>query len=393
MRTSATFFATVAALIAASTCSAAICANTSIGESPINNLGSGLYLGQYQGGLYPNGLNVPPQAHFQAARTAAQNVRPLNTAGLPTQNGKYVLLSIGMSNTTQEFCGGAICRSWSFAGQAASDVAVNHTWLEIVDGAAGGQAAPDWESPAHPNYSRIVNVLQNRGLSESQVQAAWVKLANRNPTVSLPDPAADAFQLKTQLGNIMRTLRTRYPNLRIVYLSSRTYAGYAEGTLNPEPYAYESAFAVKWLIEAQIRQIAGLGIDPAAGDLDPATVAPMLVWGPYLWTDGTTPRSDGLVWNCGDVEADGVHPAQSGEEKVGNMLMDFMLNSPLASPWFARPDPPLAGDLDADEDVDLSDLSMLLSNFGCPSDCSADIDGDDDTDLSDLSRLLANFGR
>ncbi|MFN0137328.1 MAG: hypothetical protein ACKVS9_14590 [Phycisphaerae bacterium] len=372
---------------------AADCADTSTGAIPIIDLGAGQYLGQFAGGLYPGGLNVPPQAHFQAARTAAQNIRPLSPAGLPNPAGKYVMLSIGMSNTTQEFCGGATCRPWSFGGQAATDVAVNHTWLEIVDGAAGGQAAPDWESPTHANYVRINNLLQNRGLSEAQVQAAWVKLANRNPTASLPDPSADAFVLLTQLGNISRTLRTRYPNLKIIYLSSRTYGGYAEGTLNPEPFAYESAFGVKWLIEAQIRQAAGQGIDPRAGDLDPTTVAPMLVWGPYLWTDGTTPRSDGLTWDCVDVEADGVHPSPSGEEKVGDLLLDFMLTSPLAAPWFARPDPPLSGDLDGDEDVDLTDLSRLLSDFGCASACAADVDGDGDTDLSDLSQLLANFGR
>lgn len=51
------------------------------------------------------------------------------------------------------------------------------------------------------------------------------------------------------------------------------------------------------------------------------------------------------------------------------------------------------GDLDADGDIDLSDLSRLLANFGTtvnPPD--GDVDGDGDVDLSDLSRLLARFG-
>ena len=36
------------------------CAGTSTGRIPINDLGAGLYLGAFQGGLYPGGRNTPP---------------------------------------------------------------------------------------------------------------------------------------------------------------------------------------------------------------------------------------------------------------------------------------------------------------------------------------------
>jgi hypothetical protein len=49
------------------------------------------------------------------------------------------------------------------------------------------------------------------------------------------------------------------------------------------------------------------------------------------------------------------------------------------------------GDLDSDNDVDLSDLVILLANFGSTSP-AGDIDGDADVDLTDLTTLLANFG-
>ena len=51
----------------------------------------------------------------------------------------------------------------------------------------------------------------------------------------------------------MNLLKKRYPNVKIVYLSSRIYAGYATTGLNPEPHAFESAFSVRWLVQDQIQ--------------------------------------------------------------------------------------------------------------------------------------------
>jgi hypothetical protein len=53
------------------------------------------------------------------------------------------------------------------------------------------------------------------------------------------------------------------------------------------------------------------------------------------------------------------------------------------------------GDLDGDNDVDLSDLAQLLANYGMTSGATyedGDLDGDGDVDLSDLAALLAVYG-
>ena len=295
------------------------------------------YLG-FEGGLYPGG-NAMPAAQLAAGLARARAIRPLDPSGNPSPAGRYVLLSIGMSNTTQEFCSGGPsgqCASSSFMGQAAADQAVNRSTLAIMNGARGGQTAAAWVSLASPEYVRVRDsVLAPAGLTEQQVQIAWVKVANAQPTTSLPSNSSDAFTLVSQMGTIARTLKQRYPNLQQIFFSSRIYAGYATTTLNPEPYAYESGFAVKWVVQAQIDQMQqGRIVDTHAGDLDYRTVAPWVAWGPYLWGRGLTPRSDGLVWATTDLSSDGTHPSSSGVGKVGRMLLDFFKTSPVTRCWF-----------------------------------------------------------
>jgi hypothetical protein len=326
-------------------CAGSDCRNVSTGLVPLTELGTGRYLDEFEGGLYPGGSNLPPQAHLSAGLAAAAENVPRGVSGNPDpENGKRVLLSIGMSNTTAEFCrrddSTAGCTPESFMGQAAADAGVNHHDLVIVDGAQAGQVAGTWTEPDQQNYQRVFHLLMSQGLSEAQVQAAWVKVANSSPHVSLPSPDADAYTLLEQLGAIARALRQRYPNMKQVFYSSRIYAGYADTGLNPEPYAYESGFAVKWLIEAQIEQMTngGAQVDPLAGDLS-HSVAPWVGWGPYLWADGMTPRSDGLTYACEDLAEDGTHPASGAVQKVGALLLGFFLHSPLTRPWFAAPPP------------------------------------------------------
>ncbi len=305
-------------------------------QTPLDDLGNSKYLDQFEGGLYEHGANVPPADHEARGLAQAALVRPLDHNGNPSPNGKIVMVSIGMSNTTQEFCAAgnpSPCTSWSFVGQANADPAVNHTTLALINGAKGGQAADSWESPAQPDWDGVKANLTAAGLTEAQVQVAWIKQANKQPQTSLPSSSADAYRLVGQLANISRALKVRYPNIRLAYFSSRIYAGYATTTLNPEPYAYETAFAVKWLIEAQVAQERTGAVNTLAGDLG-SPAAPWLAWSAYLWADGLNPRSDGLTWARTELESDGTHPAQAAEQKVGSMLLAFFKSDPTTKSWF-----------------------------------------------------------
>jgi len=334
------------------------------GFIPINDLGPRLYLNRFQGGLYARGSDQVPPAHFLAGLAHSAAIQPLDPAGHPNPGGRYVLLSVGMSNTTQEFWAAnqrGPATPWSFAGQAAANPIVNHTTLAIVDGAMGGQAANVWMSPSASNYNRVRDEqLAPLGLTEAQVQIIWLKQADIQPTISLPSANADAFILEKALGDVVRACKIRYPNLQVVFLSSRIYAGYATTLLNPEPYAYESGFSVQRLVRAQINQMAAGQVDPIAGDLNHDNgAAPWIAWGPYLWADGQTPRSDGLTWFPGDFENDGTHPSRSGQQKVGTMLLEFLLESPFSRTWFRNY---RRGDINADGEVNILDPMILATS-------------------------------
>jgi hypothetical protein len=299
----------------------------------------------FPGGLYPQGENEMPVGHAHQGLIRGARVRPLDSEGRPTPAGKYVLLSLGFSNTSQEFCSPddqGLCHPWSFIGQAERDPGVNHTQLVIVNGAENRQEAKTWVNPRAMNYQRIFSrKLKPLGLSEKQVQIVWIKVTHANPGLSrpsLPAENADAYVLLGDLARIVRAVKVRYPNIQQVFVSSRSYAGYAKNTINPEPYAYESGFAVKWLIAAQIDQIQSGSVHYLTGDLAYDSVAPWLAWGPYLWANGIQPRSDGLTWQLQDFYVDGTHFSLNGVKKAGTLLLAFFKTSPFTRPWFLATD-------------------------------------------------------
>jgi hypothetical protein len=274
------------------------CERTSTGLVPLTDMGRRRYRG-YRGGLYPNGRNRPSPSYQRQGLAAARRVRAVD--------GKIVLLSIGMSNTTQEFS--------DFQARAERDP-VKSASVELVDGAAAGWDAQKIKSAASPYWELVDQRLSEANATSDQVQVVWLKQAISGQSRPFPQ---DANALHANLKAIVRILRARFPNLRLIFLSSRTYAGYAITARSPEPQAYDGAFAARWLIRDRMQKKAS---------------GPWIGWGPYLWTDGMKGRRDGLTWNCDDVEYDGTHPSKSGAQKVSALLLDFFKSDPTAKPWF-----------------------------------------------------------
>jgi hypothetical protein len=276
---------------------------------PLTDLGSARYLG-FSGGLYPDGKNSRPSAHNEAGVALGATVQPVDRDGKPSCSGKIVMISIGMSNTSREFS--------QFIRLAEADARKNPSLL-MIDAARNSAHATEIAVSGSEYWIHVGRQLQCHQVSAAQVPVVWLKNALAYEPRGFPEKA---LLLQDRLRSIVGILRSKFPQLKLVYVSSRTYGGYSESALSPEPLAYESAFAVKWLIEEHINN--------SSRDRS----LPWLSWGPYLWADGLTPRGDGLIWERSDFEPDGVHTSAQGALKVAAKLFEFLESDSSAQPWF-----------------------------------------------------------
>lgn len=316
---------------------------------PLDEL-TGTYKGE-DGGLYGGGRNTPPPIHLAAYLGESKKIQPLDAGGKPAADGKIVLLSIGMSNTTMEY---------SYFKKVADGDPAKSPQVVIVDGARGARTGLAWSLdgldvlPAGEGerltqnlakaginakkgfgdtWSGVEEKLKASNVTALQVQAVWIKQAEAAPK-RLGEFPEHAKVLEASLVNILNIAKRRYPNLRIAYLSSRIFGGYATTELNPEPYAYEEAFAMRWVIRDQMKGEPRLNYDPARGEVK----SPVVAWGPYLWANGASPRkSDGLTWVIGDfVTNDRTHPDTTAREKVAAQLLKFLKTDAGARRWFVK---------------------------------------------------------
>jgi hypothetical protein len=307
-------------------------------STPLNDLGPGFYIRLtggsppigvltgptiFTGGLYPNGQNERPPAHEADGLAIADQIKPIN--------GKIVMISVGMSNTNLEF--------GEFIDQALGSSYINPQ-LVLINGAQGSMVSNDWADPNGDPWGKLFDMLTMQGVSKDQVQVAWVKLAQFGfGDFDFPDKWQS---LQSDLEDVARNLKSYFPNIKIAFFSSRTRSyNYWGESISPEPTAFETGLSVKGMIEKQINGDPNLNFDSASGPV----VAPYLSWGPYLWINGLSARSDGLTWTQEDVGPDCTHPSDKGIQKVVNQLINFFSYDSLTKKWFladpnAPPPPP-----------------------------------------------------
>ncbi len=286
---------------------------------PLNELGKDKYMG-YVGGLYPDGSNTMPPSFYADAIAAASAIQPLNSQGNPSENGKIGLITIGPS-TVYMF-------SQALATQITRVPGINPK-LVFINGGVPAQDLNKIYDQQAKYWQTVESRVAEAGLSNAQIQVAWLQEDDlRNQTAEFPERAD---MLVDEFTYLVQKLKERYPNLQIIYLTGRHTTDYMpkdSKVKHMEPRAYLNGWAMKWLIEAQIdgnKELTYKGNDPKA---------PLLMWGPYFWTQGSKTRDDGYSFTPSMVNTDGVHPNDAGKTKVANDFLSFWETDAVSQIWF-----------------------------------------------------------
>lgn len=261
---------------------------------------SDLSRGAYSTFLYSTG-NTKPAHHKRVGDSLALLIKPLSVSGQPSPNGSIVVIGEGMSNARYIFD--------AFASQLTTSK-LDNPKVKFKNLSQSGCDLTCW-------------VGNGAGAVDPQVQVALLYHSNNRPQngvcVDEKRFPYHAQMTRDQLEARVHQLKQKYPNLKLIYLTSRDFGGWScppSGSEYREPVGYEEGFSVKWLIDGQS---AGSDADLAYG------TAPYLAWGPYLWS-ATTSRSYFMP--------DGTHPCSGGQAFFAQQWFDFLLNDSSSQPWF-----------------------------------------------------------
>lgn len=277
----------------------------------------GLYLGRYEMGLYPGGSSQMPAEHRQAGQRIASTIVPLNGNGRPDEvNGKIIGLVMGHSNCKQYFT--------ALQEKLVQEAASLHPAFEMLNAAIGGQQLPEIHELQGKVWDKAAELLARPGYSSRQVRVLFLHTTYHGARNHAGQPPREfprvMRQMRSDMQDVLRHCLTLYPNLKLAYLTSdgkRHYTGF-------EPHVWQEAFAVKWLIEEQIKGAETLAFEDRPGA---RRRMPWLCWGPYIWDN---------AWDE-SYFTDGVHPAPKARGIFVDQYLSLLRSDPVARPWMFAP--------------------------------------------------------
>ena len=223
-------------------------------------------------------------------------------------DGVIGLVCIGMSNSNQE-CDDFIAKlAGEFAGQVNPQV-------RVVNCAVPGNAIEKWNDPAYDKLWEkcIQQRIPQAGLRPDQIRVVWHKAADMFTTDAsgaafppYPDPNADYFHFYENLTTFAARLHEKLPSVKAVYVTSRSYGGFADKESRGEPHSYEEGLALNQWLKDHL-QVDGVWYG----------------WGPYLWAPDCATgavNGRGVCYERGDYREDGIHPEHGARDKISQML-------------------------------------------------------------------------
>lgn len=300
------------------------CSNSSIGCTPISDLGTNVYdptgTAPEVGGLYGGGSNY---RQFNAEMIG------LHMAGLIQSDFDNIVATYG--STAFVTLGHSIGKkvvAELFPKMQAHPLLWDK--LKFVDCGQPGYTADKLARITDYYWTSIVpGYLAAAQINPAQVQVAWM-MSGFNPiTTTWPN---DAYQLRDTLIDVAQTCKAFFPNLKQLLIALPIYEGYESTMPAPiEPMNYEQGFGVRMVMELQA------GGDPRLNCVNPnqQIIAPWLSWGGYFWCDGVNLRLDGLNCVCpADVDSAGVHPSPTYSATLASIVLDQFERDPCCRPWF-----------------------------------------------------------
>jgi hypothetical protein len=239
--------------------------------------------------------------------------------GAPTVtavDGVIGVVCVGMSNGFLE-CGDFL-KKWD-EGKFGRKIGLQ---VRFVNCAVGGRAIEYWNNPEldHRLWDACIQrKIPETGLRPDQIRVIWHKAADMFPfdeggalLPPYPDPRSDYFRFYDNLSTFAARVKDKFPSVQAVYVSSRSYGGFASVPERGEPLSYEEGLALnQWLKD------------------HPTVDGIWFGWGPYIWapdcSSGQT-NASGVCYVRGDFQEDGVHPAQGALDKISWMM----------HAWFSR---------------------------------------------------------
>jgi len=226
------------------------------------------------------------------------------------------------------------------------------------------------DSTSADYWEGIVENLIGVGYTPEQLQIGWMYF-NAKGLTGTPVFPDNSLAMKESFIVFINKAKEYFPNLKIMYVSSRHWGGYADTTLSEyyslaEPASYQNSWTVKWLIEEQMN-----ATNPYLQYKGANPKSPYLLWGPNFWCDGSAKRMwDDKKYVCTlsfDAD-DGYHLSDQQDSKdaldiedvmyFGEVGKQFTKNSPVwedCIPWLDT----LAGGL-RQKEIEASKIDGML---------------------------------
>lgn len=298
------------------------CDAPNTGLVPFLDLQTGTYMG-YQAGMYPGGTNELTGPHLKSGKTIAKGIKPLDGDG-NVNFGDGVVLVAGFGPSVP----GHIYNKFVDHVRTPSEKYDMNPCMDAINLCVGGKdiSYPTADSLFEDYWEGLVQKVYDVGYTPEQVQIGWMYF-NAKGLIAPPVFPTQSLNMVESYIQFINKAKEFFPNLKIMYISSRHWGGYADTTLAEfyslaEPSSYQNSWTVKWTVETQINMT-----DTRLQYKGANSKAPYILWGPNFWCDGEAKRmwdDEKYICELSFDEDDGYHLSDQQDSKDALDILDVM---------------------------------------------------------------------